>query len=200
MKSDVVHIISSGSGIRFALNQAEKTAVFEGLNEKETIRLRLLTEEMLGMFQTLTGEIEADFWVEDVDRTFTLHLMTTTTMTGKKRDQLLSVSSSGENESAKGVMGKIRDIFERALEPSTSTMPKYFSGGWFVPASYSGLMDTAGPLEAEVWSLNQYRTSLDGDDAEDWDELEKSIVASLADEVRIGILGGRVEMTIVKQF
>ena len=36
--------------------------------------------------------------------------------------------------------------------------------------------------------------------AEDWDELEKSVVANLADDVRIGIAGQDVEMVISKKF
>ena len=35
---------------------------------------------------------------------------------------------------------------------------------------------------------------------EDWDELEKSVVARLADEVKIGIAGHDVEMVISKKF
>ncbi|MBR6427142.1 MAG: hypothetical protein IKS28_04875 [Clostridia bacterium] len=201
MKSDVIHIVSTGTGIKAALDQAERTALFEGLGRKEAIRLRLLTEEMLGMFEALTNEIEADFWIEVREGQFTIHLLTDTVMTSEKREQLLAASTTGENNSAKGVMSKIRDIFERALEPVNAVTPKYFSGGWFSPSTYGAAVDTAGPIEAEIWSLNQYRASLQGENsAEAWDELEKSIVASLADEVRIGILGGRVEMEIVKTF
>ena len=36
-------------------------------------------------------------------------------------------------------------------------------------------------------------------DEEEWDELEKSIVANLADEISIGIKKNRVEMVIYKK-
>ena len=35
---------------------------------------------------------------------------------------------------------------------------------------------------------------------EEWDELEKSIVANIADEVSIAIRGSEVEMTVYKNF
>jgi hypothetical protein len=35
---------------------------------------------------------------------------------------------------------------------------------------------------------------------ENWDELERSVVANLADDVRIGIKGRDVEITIIKRF
>ena len=34
----------------------------------------------------------------------------------------------------------------------------------------------------------------------DWDELEGSVVARLADDVRVGIVGQKVELTIIKKF
>lgn len=201
MKSDVIHLTKNEDGMILALDQAERTAAFKQLSPKNAIRLRLLTEEMMGMFRALTGEVEADFWIEDSEKEFSLHLLTETQMTGLKRDQLLAASTSGENVSAKGIMGKIRDIIERALEPSVEGAPRLFGGGWYAPNMAGASMSNMGALEAEMWSLNQYRESLKaGENGEAWDELEKSVVANLADEVRIGIVGGKVEMVIFKTF
>ena len=56
--------------------------------------------------------------------------------------------------------------------------------------------------DVPVWSLNSYREALedkpekDDSDEEAWDELERSIVASLAKDVTIGIKSNLVEMTI----
>jgi hypothetical protein len=36
--------------------------------------------------------------------------------------------------------------------------------------------------------------------AEAWDELEKSVVSNLADDVKVSINGRNVEMVILKQF
>ena len=201
MKSDVIHLTKNEDGMILALDQAERTAAFKQLSPKNAVRLRLLTEEMMGMFRALTGEVEADFWIEDSGSEFSLHLLTETQMTGLKRDQLLAASTSGENVSAKGIMGKIRDIFERALEPSVEGAPRLFGGGWYAPNMAGATMSNMGALEAEMWSLNQYRESVKSDENDEaWDELEKSVVANLADEVRIGIAGGKVEMVIFKTF
>ncbi len=41
----------------------------------------------------------------------------------------------------------------------------------------------------------------DGRTAEErWDELEKSVIANLADDVSVGIVGTTVEMTVTKAF
>ena len=55
-----------------------------------------------------------------------------------------------------------------------------------------------------VWTLQTYRDDLDqasDDDAEAaLDELEKSIVAKLADDILVGVKGDRINLVIKKQF
>ena len=57
-----------------------------------------------------------------------------------------------------------------------------------------------------VWSMEDYRDQLrqyreqNQNEAKDaWDELEKSVVGHLADDVKVSIRGRTVEMTIVKK-
>ena len=57
-----------------------------------------------------------------------------------------------------------------------------------------------------VWSLESYRQGLDDvkktnqDAGEVWDELEKSILANLADDVKVAIRGNEAEITVEKKF
>ena len=54
---------------------------------------------------------------------------------------------------------------------------------------------------AHSWSLEQYRSSLRGQaKGEDWDELEKSVIASVADDVIVGVKGKQADIIIVKRF
>ena len=53
------------------------------------------------------------------------------------------------------------------------------------------------------WSLSAYREAVEEHreaEPEKWDELEKSITAKLADDVKIFIRGNTVEMVIEKTF
>ena len=53
------------------------------------------------------------------------------------------------------------------------------------------------------WSLSAYRNAVEAhrdEEADKWDELEKSITAKLADEVKIFIRKNTVEMVIEKAF
>ncbi len=196
MKSDIIHVSSKGEGAEDALNQADATAAFKGLNKKQSMHIRLLTEEMMSLVQALTGEKEADFWIETKKDEFMLHLKTITIMNTEKRSQLLATSTSGKNSSAKGVLGKLRDLLERSLEPANDTIVNYYPAGWTYSAMDPTTMIATTP---NVWSFNQYKESIK-ETEEEWDELEKSIVAKIADEVTISIDGDVVEMTVFKKF
>lgn len=196
MSSDYVRVFPDGDGVEEALAYTETVAANKNLSHKDALHLRLLTEEMLGMLRGLTGETAADFYIEEENGEFRLHLITETSMDGEKRKRLLGVSTSGRNEEAKGVMGKLRDLFSQAFEPLSDDVPAYYATGWV--SMDTDPMGIDFSLYDNAWSFNRYKESV-GEGTEAWDELEKSIVANLADEIRIGIRGSRVEMIIYKK-
>ena len=65
MKTDVITVSSKGNQMEAALAQAEKVAAYKGLTGRNAMHLRLLTEEMMGMMRSITGETEGKFWIED---------------------------------------------------------------------------------------------------------------------------------------
>ena len=52
MKTDVIEITNKGEGVENALTETERAAVYRGLTPKQTLRLRLLAEEMTGMLRS----------------------------------------------------------------------------------------------------------------------------------------------------
>ena len=194
MKTDVISISSQGSHMEEALAQAEKVSAYHGLSPKSVLHLQLLTEETLGLMRAITGSVNGEFWIENEGSQFELHLKVTAFIDEKKREQLLSASTSGVNEAARGFMGKIRAFFE--LSGDAPSMR-----GMFLPVSSPHASD------AIVWSMDDYRAQLrqysDQENSpaaqEAWDELEKSVVARLADEVKVRIDGYDVEMTAYKK-
>lgn len=189
MRTDTIIISNDGSGMKEALIQAEKAAVFKELAKRDALHLRLLTEEMLGMMRSITGERTGRFWIEDQDGVFRLYLQVRTPMDSEKQERLLAASKSGKNDAAKGVMGRIRAFFEPISWTDT-------------PVS----MQVDGMQPSMTWSMNAYRQNvkeeLENDRegaAEAWDELEKSVVSNIADDVRVSIRGHEVEMVILKK-
>ena len=197
MKTDVIVVSSRGDRMEAALNQAEKVAEYKGLSEKDRLHLCLLTEEMMSMMRSLTGETEGRFWIEDEDGEFRLHLQVETIMDSEKREQLLGVSSTGKNASARGIMGRLRDFFDRGADADMASP-------LLSPSMYDHT-SSAVVLDWE-WSMREYENRLstrmndqDPKIREAWDELEKSVVTHVADDVKVFIRGRLVEMVITKK-
>ena len=66
-----------------------------------------------------------------------------------------------------------------------------------IVAEGGSMIDVGGYSNA--WSLSTYKQGAKNK-TEAWDELEKSIIANMADDVIVGIIGGKVEITIKKSF
>ena len=200
MKSDVIVVSSRGARMEAALMQAEKVASYKNLGTKAALQLRLLTEEAMGVMRSITGETEGEFWIEDEENVYALHLRVRTPMTSVKREQLLSTATSGKNESARGLMGRLRDFFDRGADEDVAAYAN--------PLMMSGMYEysSTSTLDYE-WSMSRYEQAVneritredDSDAREAWDELEKSVVAKVADDVKVSIKGRDVELIIVKK-
>ena len=191
MKTDVMIVSNSGARMEEALNQVGKVAAYKGLSAKNALHLRLLAEEMLGMMRSIAGEADGEFWIEDNDDVYELHLKVRTLIDEEQRRQLIAASTEWKNEAARGLMGKLRSFFD--LSGGAPVMH-----GLFMPGS------TIAP-ESMTWSMVDYRGQLeqyakkDPGALEAWDELEKSVVAHVADDVKVAIRGRTVEMAIYKK-
>lgn len=208
MKTKEIIIASSGQGMDEALLETERIGVESGLTPKEVLRLRLLTEELFGMMRSILGLVLARFQVEEENNTFSIRLDSTVQMTQEMRKQLMSVSSEGRNAAAVGFMGKLRDMISVALLPNES--------GLSILSGFSmGMMSTVRNTDAIArqanekmfsWSMSKYKSEVEGLRDEDreaeeaWDELEKSIVANIADEVSVLVQGSDVKIIITKTF
>ena len=54
-------------------------------------------------------------------------------------------------------------------------------------------------ITVTVWKLSDYKNNVNvKNNTEDWDELEKSIIANLADDVSVGIKGDDVELIVTR--
>ena len=177
MKTDVIVVSSEGSRMDAALAQTEKVAEYKGLSHKNMLHLRLLAEEMMSMMGSIAGNVEGEFWIEDDDNVYQLHLKVKTDMDAEQRKQLISASSSGKNEAHRGFMGKLRSFFE-----ADDVFPMYYE---------AGMMSTSSDVFVDMsWSMR-------ADEARD--ELEKSVVAHVADDVKVSIKGRTVDLTIIKK-
>ena len=193
MRTDIIQISSDGDNMEAAMEQAEKIAEFKGLSPRNTRHLRLLTEEAMALMRAITGDVEGAFWIEDDGGSFELHLKVNTLMDYAKKEQLLSTATSGKNEATRSFMGRILSFFDPV-------------GG--MPMVYEPFMAGGVPMALDnlSWSMVDYREQVrQGNEqgseeaGEAWDELEKSVMAHMADDVKVSIKGNIVEMIILKK-
>lgn len=204
MKTDIIIITPEGEGISDALKETEKAAAFRGLDRKQTLRLRLLAEEMTGMLRTIVGEKPLKYWVESEGNAFSLHLSAKAQTDFEMREALLKTATSGKNAAAKGFMGRIRDIFMRMGETSdVNVLSTEYGYSYVGVVGYDASTDMSPNAMLYGWSLSAYKDAIEAkknEEPEKWDELEKSITAKLADEIKIFIRMNTVEMVIEKTF
>jgi hypothetical protein len=193
MKSNVIVISSEGNNMDAALAEIDKVSRYQELPMKDAMSLRLLAEEMMSMMRAITGNVNGEFWVEDRDGVYELHLVVQSLVDEDMKKQLLSASTSGKNEASRGFMGKIRAFFEPAC-----SVPMFSCG--FAGGNPQVLGDCSWSMEDYRDQLRQYREMNENDSREAWDELEKSVVGRVADNVKVSILGRTIEMIIYKKF
>ncbi len=197
MKTDVIRVSGHGKQLAAALEQADKAAACRQLSPRGALQLRLLTEEMMGLMRAITGVEEGQFWLEDENGQYQLHLLVQAHLGGERRERLLAAATSGKNEAATGLLGRLREFFSYTGDDDA---PIFFN-----PFLFDG---DSSMYRGTDWSLNEYRAELAAQraqhratpDAEEaWDELEKSVLAHVADEVKVSIRGTKVELIVFKK-
>ena len=191
MKTDILIVSNSGARMEEALNQVGKVAEYKNLSPKGALHLRLLAEEMMGMMRSVAGDLDGEFWIEDWHDTYELHLRAYTMIDEEQRRKLIEASTEGKNEASRGLMGRLRSFFD--LSGGAPVMH-----GLFMPGS------TIAP-ESMTWSMVDYKNQLEQYAKKNpeamaaWDELEKSVISHVADNVKVAIRGRSVEMVIYKK-
>lgn len=216
MKSSVVKINDEMSNIDEILTIAQNSSDYAGLDAKKSLRLRLLAEELVGMLKELSGNYDGEFWIEEEKQKFELvtQIYVNEEMDNKTKRSFIDVSSSKKNAAAKGIMGKIRDVVENMMYAENADLSSVNNLSQFeVDIMLGGERNEGEDVKDNLnvdsivdglmidnsWSLNQYKKK-QKDREEPWDEIEKSIIANLADDVTVSVKGRNIEIVITKKF
>ena len=169
-----------------------------GITGKDYYHLGLLTEEALGMANQILHVYDGELWVERTSAGYEIILEAAV----HEKDGGKAIPTA----SPEGFMAKIAEMmncsymFENIVE-----MPDDLAGMLPDYMSYGIREEKEAQAWAGRWSLSAYRDNLQNRRNENpkakpaLDELEKSIVAHLADEVTIGIHGHRIRLVISKE-
>ena len=200
MKSNVCKIENGTKDLNAILKESEKVAVYNELTHKQSLQLRLICEEIDGMLPNIIEDFSGDFWIDFEDGVCKVNVsLRFADFTAEKKEGLVALAKNKKNAAAVGIVGKIRSSLENVFLIGGADMG--LESRYFVTDCYNGMDYYAGMDYACCWSLEQYRSTVKKEDKKDaWDELEKSVIASVADDVIVGVKGKRADIVIVKKF
>ena len=198
MKSNICKIEKGTKDLAAILNESDRVAEYNGLSHKQALQLRLLCEEIDGMLPNIIDDFEGALWIdfEDGECKVNVSIKIPEFNTAKK-EELIGIAKNKKNAATVGIVGKIRDAIEDFfLDEERIEAMALSSGSFGLGTGYSEGVDYA-----YLWRLENYRNSVKKEEqAEAWDELEKSVIASVADDVIVGVKGHQADITIVKKF
>ena len=180
VRSSIVRVSANGKGEEEALAMTERLSAKSGLGRKEKLHLRLLAEELMCMVKAVAGDIYAEYYLEVSGRDYELHLNSEIELSPEMKEKFISYKSK-ENVESKGLMSRLRGIIASVL---VSKKENEFS-----------------------WNMKDYRNEVsekkdlnDKASANARDDLEKSIIANIADDVTLKIDGNTVEIVVYRKF
>jgi hypothetical protein len=195
MKSNVCRIEKGTLDLSTILKESDKVAVYNEFNEKQTLQLRLICEELDGMLPNIVDEFCGDFWIEVEESVCKINvLIEFDEFTADKKKELIKVAKNKKNARAKGIFGKIRSVLEDMFLDSEGNRAYDMAWQFNYANEYCLGMDCS-----YKWSLQQYKSKALKEEQE-WDELEKSILVSMADDVIVGVKGRFANIVVVKKF
>lgn len=198
MKSNVCKIENGTRDLAAILRESEKVAVYNDLTHKQTLQLRLICEEIDGMLPNMIDKFKGNLWIEFENGVCKVNIsLRFDEFTADKKEALVGISKNQKNAAAVGIVGKIRSAIENVfLDEDAVRGFDMSTEAFYSTTEYYGHMNYSC-----IWSLDQYRSTIKKKEkSAAWDELEKSVIASVADDVIVGVKGKQADIIIVKKF
>lgn len=197
MKSNVCKINKGTKDLEAILRESEKVAVYNELSHKQTLQLRLICEEIDGMLPKIIDDFDGDFWIEfEKGVCKVIAYIKFAEFSIEKKEELIKIAKNSKNAAAVGITGKIRSFVEDMLLDDVN-IPSYsiYSESMCIATSFGEDMNYP-----YMWTLENYKNNTKKEKEEAWDELEKSVIASVADDIVVGVKGKRADIIITKKF
>lgn len=197
MKSNVCRIENGTKDLAAILRESEKVAVYNELTNKQTLQLRLICEEIDGMLPNIIDDFNGDLWIEFEDGLCKVNIsLEFDEFLPEKKEELVAVAKNKKNAAAVGIVGKIRSAVENIFLPNDAVVYDMAIDSRYYMTEYYNVTEYAC-----LWSLQHYKNIVLKDEkSEAWDELEKSVIASVADDIIVGVKGKLANIVIIKKF
>ena len=147
------------------------------------------------MLPNIINDFDGELWIDFEDGVCKVNVsIKIPELNAEKKEELIGIAKNKKNSAVVGIASKIRDAIENFILDEERMAILAMSSGSFG-------MATDGVDYDFLWRLEEYKNLVKKEEpAEAWDELEKSVIASVADDVIVGVKGRRANITIVKKF
>lgn len=203
MVTEKLLVSAEAERLAAARDVARQFAAAEDLDNHGALRLDLLIEETLGMINAMAGDFYGRLWLDGDKNACDIHLEATAALNADKKQELLTLSTSGANSSARGLMGRIGGLISSWLYGFGKAVDNTGSAGMYYGMIGAPGIDGVSAVDLlPMWSLDKFKADVKaaGDADAAWDELERSIVANLASNVVVGVRGDKIELVITLDF
>ena len=167
-RTNTVRITAGSTAIGGAIEAARSFARRQRLRDKDAMQLELMTEETLGIIGKIVEDVTTNFWIEGTGLKYRIHLNFTAKVGSEEYRKLINLSTSGRNEAVSGFAGKILNIMLNGI---------YTSGNDSSDSGYN-------------WAMSE--------DTLNEDEIAESILAAVADDIKVSVTKESVDFIVVK--
>ena len=143
------------------------------LRPKNVMQLQLISEELIGIVRNIIEDARATFWIDGTGLLCRIHLHMPTSVESAEYQKLISLSTSGKNEAVQNLSGKIWQMTMNGILQKKDDEDKK-------GRSYT-------------WSLREFEST--GDTS----LLGESILASMANDVKVKVTKKSVELIVIKK-
>ena len=194
MKSNVCILNGSSNDLLQIAQEIEKVADYNKLTRKQIIQLLLLSEELVGIQKGILGFTKGNFYIENAGNEYRLCLHADIYTDVIMQERFVEMSSNHENVATKGIGGKIRYVVNYLMNAKSDVLPDYDLFASQSNGYYNVLSDYD-----KIWSLGDYKGGV-SEGTEIWDEMERSIVVNLADDLIVGAMSNYIDLIALKKF
>ena len=161
----------TGSNQKEVLDGAEFFVSRMGCSKKEVLRIRLMLEEMMELIKSISSQSRITVTINVRDRTCVVRAETNDGLEGeqmKKLERLSALSGHGSSGAGTGLIARMREAVARFMYLDSTEEKQIWSMKDYIDSVIRG--EWVGDLEHELAR----------------EEIEHSIIARLADDVRVG--------------
>ncbi|MBR4719834.1 MAG: mechanosensitive ion channel [Lachnospiraceae bacterium] len=168
VRTDTINIAANSGNIDAAIGMVRGFAEKQRLNEHATMQLELMTEELIGVVGNIVESAMVKMWIEGSGLKYRIHVSFPASVRSEEYKRLISLSSSGKNEAVQGLAGK---LWEKMVAGIRTTSDDNHD------SDYEWSLKESGPDDSGIG---------------------ESILAAIADDIKVSVAKDKVELVVVK--